>query len=253
MTSRDRMVLIAVIVIAVLGGAWMLLVSPERKQANELNAQVAAAQAQLVSAEGKVSSARAAQSEYASAYASVVSLGKAVPPTQEVPALIDQLTQASKAKSVDFSAITASGAGASSSAGASGGAATSAGATASFTSLPFSFTFSGTYFDLEHLFRQLTDFANLTSSGDLRVSGRLLTINSVNLSPAGGNESGGKETGANQQLTGSISATAYVLPASQGLTGATGTAASTTGSASPASSAASSSSTTSPAIVRLNP
>jgi cobalamin biosynthesis Mg chelatase CobN len=268
MTSRDRMVLIAVIVIAVLGGAWMLLVSPARKQANELNAQVAAAQAQLVSAEGKVSSARAAQSEYASAYASVVSLGKAVPPSQEVPALIDQLTQASKAKSVDFSAISASGAAtssgaapsssaatsssaaASSSAGASSGAATSAGSTASFTSLPFSFTFSGSYFDLEHLFRQLTDFANLTPSGDLQVSGRLLTINSVSLSLGGGSESGAKATGANQQLTGSINATAYVLPASQGLTGA---AASTAGAASPASSTASSSSTTSPAIVRLNP
>jgi Tfp pilus assembly protein PilO len=253
MTNRDRMVLIAVIVLAVLGGAWMLLVSPERKQANELNAQVAAAQAQLISAEGKVSSARAAQSEYGSAYASVVSLGKAVPPSQEVPALIDQLTQASKAKSVDFSAITASGAAASSSAGASSGAAASAGSTASFTSLPFSFTFSGSYFDLEHLFRQLTDFANLTPSGDLQVSGRLLTINSVSLSPGAGNESGGKESGANRQLTGSISATAYVLPAGQALTGATGAAASTAGAASPASSTASSSSTTSPAIVRLNP
>ncbi len=247
MTGRDRMVLIAVVVIALIGGAWMLLVSPERKQANELSAQVTAAQAQLVSAEGKVSSARTAQSEYSSAYASVVSLGKAVPPTQEVPALIDQLTQASHAKSVDFSSITASGSGTSSAASSS---TTAAAAATSFTSLPFSFTFSGSYFDLEHLFKQLTSFANLTSSGQLQVSGRLLTIQSVNLSPAGNAET---SSGSEQQLTGTISATAYTLPAGESTSGATGATASTPAGTSSASSATSSSSTTSPAIVRLNP
>jgi Tfp pilus assembly protein PilO len=242
MTGRDRTVLIAIVVVAVLGAAWMLVVSPERNQASQLNTQIAGAQAQLASAEGKAASARAAQSQYSAAYASVVSLGKAVPPTEEVPALIDQLQQASSEKNVDFASITSGGGTSAASAAAASAAA------AGFAELPFSFAFEGSYFNLEHLFKQLTSFAALSSSGELEVSGRLLTIESVKLGPGNGSET----TKGSSELSGSITATAYVLPASQGLTGATGAPAST-GSASPAASASSSGSPTSPAIVRINP
>jgi Tfp pilus assembly protein PilO len=246
MTGRDRIVIIGVVVAVVLAAAWMLVVSPERKQASQLSAEVATDQTQLASAEGKIASARAAQAQYAAAYASVVSLGKAVPPSQEVPALIDQLAQATHEKNVEFASIED---GASSSAGAASAASASAAASASFTQLPFTFTFEGSYFDLEHLFSQLTDFATYNASGDLRVSGRLLTIQSVKLSPATTTEPGKSASG---DLTGSITASAYVLPASQGLTG-TGSAASAAGTgATPASSTAAPSSSNSPAIVMVN-
>jgi Tfp pilus assembly protein PilO len=245
MTGRDRIVLIGVVVAVVLAGAWMLVVSPERKQASQLSTEVATDQTQLASAEGKVASARAAQSQYAAAYASVVSLGKAVPPSQEVPALIDQLAQASHEKNVEFASI-ADGSGSS---GAAGAASASA-ATASFTQLPFTFVFEGSYFDLEHLFSQLTDFATLSASNELRVNGRLLTIQSVRLAPVGsGSEAASSGAG---KLTGSITATAYVLPASQGLTG-TGSAASPAGTGTtPASTTAAPSSSNAPAIVTVN-
>lgn len=243
MTGRDRMVLIAVALVVVLGAAWMLVVSPERQKASQLNTQVGAAQAQLASAESSASSARAAQSQYAAAYAAIVSLGKAVPPSPEVPALIDQLQQASNHRNVDFSSITSG-----STSGASSSASSSSTATAGFTQLPFSFVFEGSYFDLEHLFNQLTDFATPSHSGELQVSGRLLTIQSVSLAPAQSAERDGKDTGT---LTGSITATAYVLPASQGLTGTSGAAAPTPSGTSPASSAGSSA--TSPAVVKVNP
>ncbi len=246
MTGRDRIVMTLVLAIAILGAAWVLVVSPERKQASALNKQVEAAQTQLASAEGKLSSAHAAQSQYASAYASVVSLGKAVPASQEVPALIEELQQASNQKQVAFSSIT-SAITTSSSADSSTSVSASA-SSAAFKALPFTFVFEGSYFDLEHLFDQLTQFATLTNSGDLQVSGRLLTVQSVKLTPAGSES--GKGTSA---LSGSITATAYVLPASQGLTGASGASASTGSGASPAASTAAPSSPTSPAIVRLNP
>ena len=79
MTGRDRIVIIAVAVLAMLAAGWILVVSPERKQASKLAGEVSAAQAQLSTAEGQLSNARAAQSQYAAAYSSVVSLGKAVP------------------------------------------------------------------------------------------------------------------------------------------------------------------------------
>ncbi|MGO9763996.1 MAG: type 4a pilus biogenesis protein PilO [Solirubrobacteraceae bacterium] len=255
MTGRDRIVVIVVAVVALLGAAWVLVVSPERQKASQLASQVAAAQTQLASAEGTVASARSAQSQYATAYASLVSLGKAVPPSDEVPALIDQLTLASKQKNVDFSAISpgaGAGAGARARAGAGAsarGSATSGTATAGFTQLPFSFTFEGTYFDLEHLFNKLTEFATLTTSGKLEVSGRLLTINSVSLAPGGGNEPG-KSGG---ELTGSITATAYVMPPTASLAGANGTGSPASAGASPASSTSAGSSTPAPAIVKVNP
>jgi Tfp pilus assembly protein PilO len=242
MTGRDRTVLIAVVVAAILGAAWILVVSPERQKAGKLNTQVTEAQAELSSAESKVSDARAAQSQYASAYASVVSLGKAVPASKEVPSLIDQLARVSDQKSIDFSSITDSASTAS-----SAGAAT---ATAAFTELPFTFTFEGSYFDLEHLFNQLTAFASFNSTGDLQISGRLLTIQSVRLSPVDNATEPGNGSG---KLSGSVTATAYVLPAAQGLTGATGAAAPAGASASPAASTAPAGSATSPAIVRINP
>jgi Tfp pilus assembly protein PilO len=244
MTGRDRMVLTGVIVVVFLAAVWMVVVSPERKQASQLSSQVAAAQASLSSAEGKLASARTAQSQYAAAYTSVVSLGKAVPPTQEVPALIDQLSRASDQKNVEFSSITSSG--------GSGSSAASSSATAGFSEMPFTFIFEGSFFDLEHLFHGLTDFATLTSAGDLQVNGRLLTIQSVKLSPSAAAATA-LAKGGPSKLTGTITATAYVLPAGQSLAAAA-TATSPTGATTPASSTTGApSSPTAPAIVRVTP
>ena len=181
-----------------------------------------------------------------------MTLGKAVPPSQEVPALIDQLTQASNEKNVDFASITAGGGGgASTPASASAASAASGAAAAGFTQLPFTFTFEGSYFDLERLFRQLTGFAVLNTAGDLQVSGRLLTVQSVKLSPPTGSSEPSK--GGAGKLTGSITATAYVLPASQGLI-SSATPSAPAGATAPAStSTAAPSSATAPAIVRVNP
>jgi hypothetical protein len=243
MTGRDRMVAVGVVCIAIVGACWMLLVSPERKKASSLDAQVTAAQAALSTAEGKLADARGAESKYASAYASVVSLGKAVPASEEVPSLIYQLSQATGERNVQFDSIaSASTTGASSSSSA---AATAAAATG-FTSMPFSFGFVGGFFNLERLFNQLTSFTTHSSDGGLEVSGRLLTINSVKLGP----EANGKSSGA-PNLSGSISATAYVLPASQTLTNGA-TASSPASSTTPASGTASST-PAAPAVVKVAP
>lgn len=246
MTGRDRMVLIGLVVLAVIAGGWMLVVSPERQKAKALSAEVSTAQAGLSTAEGQLSSARAAQSQYAKAYSSVVSLGKAVPASEEVPSLIFQLSHATSQRNVDFNSIVTGSTGSGSSAAAGTGVLASAG----FTQMPFTFGFNGGFFDLEHLFRQMTAFANHTSSGAITVSGRLLTIQSVKLSPENASGSTSSKT---QGLAGTITATAYVLPASQGLT-AGATPSSPAGGA-PASAASGSAPTaaTAPAIARVTP
>jgi Tfp pilus assembly protein PilO len=252
MTGRDRIVIIAVATLAILAAVWLLAVSPEREQASKLDAQVSSASAQLASAEGQVASARGDQARYAAAYASVVSLGKAVPASQEVPALIYQLDQASNQKDVEFASITAGGSGSSSASATAASTAASAG----FTAMPFTFVFNGTYQDLYHLFQQLNNYTVQTSSG-VQVSGRLLTIQGVKLSPAASTATATATASGSgksrEELSGTITATAYVLPAGQDLTGGA-TATSPTGATAPVSSTSgASSSPTAPAIARVNP
>jgi hypothetical protein len=246
MTNRDRLVVIALTSLAVLAAVWLLLVSPERKKAASLETQVSSAQTELTTAEGKVSGARADQARYSSAYASIVSLGKAVPAGEEVPSLIYQLAHATSQKDVEFNSIVAGGSGGSSS--SSTAAAAPVAAAAGFTQMPFTFVFNGSFQNLHQLFQQLNRYTTRTTSGGLQVSGRLLTIQSVKLSPVTGSTSGSGQS--SEQLTGTITATAYVLPGT--VTGAA-TATSPTGATPAASSAASTSSAAAPAIARVTP
>jgi hypothetical protein len=263
MTGRDRIVVMVVATLGVLAAVWFLAVAPKREQAAKLATEVSAAQSQLASAESQLSGASAARARYETAYASIVSLGKAVPASQEVPSLIYQLAQATNEKNVEFASITATvpGAAGSSSAvsspAASGAAASaSAAAGAGFTQMPFTFVFNGGFDGLYNLFQQLDAFALRTSKG-VRVSGRLLTIQSVKLAPATGSGAGGSAQGAgskqgSEQLSGTIAATAYVLPAGQTLTGGA-SAAGPAGTATQTASTGASSSPNPTAVARVTP
>lgn len=238
MTGRDRIVVMVLVVLGLTAAGWMLVVSPKRKEAKTIEATVATAQAELSSAQSKLTEAKADQSRYASAYSSVVSLGKAVPASQEVPSLLVQIEQASDRHAVSFNSIA--------SAGTTGTTSTTTASTAAgFTQMPFTFVFSGGFFSMEHLFRQLTAFTTHTSGEGLQVSGRLLTIQSVKLAPET------QEAGKDVKLTGTVAATAYVLPSGQGLTdGASPT--SPTGATTTAA-AGTTGTTTAPAVARVTP
>ena len=254
MTARDRLVLIGVIAIAFVGVVWLMFVSPERKKASQAAAAVAAAEAQLASAHSELVTARAARAKYAASYGTIVHLGKAVPTTQEVPSLMYELAQASKQKSVEFASITSADANKGPGGPAVPSSSPSSSATASsggFQQMPFTFVFSGTYSGLEKMLRQLTSFATKTSSGALKVNGRLLTIQGVTLQPV---VVQGK-AGGNPHLTATVTATAYTMPPEPVSTGA-----SSTGSATPASTGSSSSSGSSsasssapPAVIGAKP
>jgi Tfp pilus assembly protein PilO len=242
MTTRDRLVIVGLLTFAILAGAWFLAVSPERGEATKLDAQVSAAEAQLASAESQASEAKTAQARYAAAYASVVRLGKAVPSEQQVPSLVYQLDQASNQKFVNFSSITSGTSGVTPAA-----AATTPVATGGFTSMPFTFVFKGTYFSLSHMFDQINRFTVRTPSGGVQVNGRLLTIQSAKLE---NNQESSASTGL---LTGTITATAYVLPAGQGLTGGATESGPAASSSQTVSGAGSSSSASTPAVVQVTP
>jgi hypothetical protein len=252
MTTRDRLMLMGIVALLVLLGAWFVVVSPERQKADKVAAEVTSARAQLAGAESQEAEAHNAQASYATAYTSLVSLGQAVPASTETPALIYELDHASNSRDVQFSSITSGGSSDTSTTSTSSGT-TGASSTPSsgFSQQPFTFIFSGNFEHLYKLLDQLEGFTAQTPNGTLRVDGRLLTIDGVNLTPDS-DETGGSGSGKSKagELTGTITATAYVLPASQSALGG----ASQSGPAGANSTTTTTgSSATTPAVVKANP
>jgi len=116
--------------------------------------------------------------------------------------------------------------------------------------MPFTFVFNGTFPALYQLFQRLNGFTVRTVSGQLQVSGRLLTIQAVKLAPETGVASAKT---ANGKLSGTITATAYVLPAPQGLTDGASPSAPAGIATTTASTGSSASSPSAPAIARVTP
>ena len=248
MTPRDRTVAVSVGALVILAAVWFLLLAPISKEAKGIDDQIAAAQGRLAVAESTLSSGKTAESTYARDYAGVARLGKAVPADDDVPSLIVQLDSAAKRSRVDFRSIELSGGGtpapapapptpaapgpsgdgatgASGASGASGpigpsaanAAATEAAAAAlppgsvvgeaGFPTLPFDFTFNGSFFRLQDFFDRLDRFTEIGRS-KVVVRGRLLTVQGFSL---------GAGSKGFSNLTATVNATAYVLPADQGL------------------------------------
>jgi type II secretory pathway pseudopilin PulG len=249
-TARDRTVLIVVGLLAVSAGFWFLVMSPKSKSASDLSAQVAEAQQRLTAAQAGATSAEAARRRYADDYATVARLGKAVPVEDDVPSLVYQLSSTANANHVDFRSIklTATGGPTPSAAPASAQAAAVASATgntssttpsatiapsalppgasvgpAGFPTMPFSFDFTGSFFDMQKFLRSL-DALTTVDGKSIKVKGRLLTVDGVSLT------AGPKGF---PQVDASVIVTAYLLPADEGLTagGTPTTPASTSGTA----------------------
>ena len=221
MTGRDRIVVVVVLSLAAIVGSWLLVIQPKRNQASKLGDQVKAEQSQLVSARAQVAAGLAARRAYASSYTALVRLGEAVPADDNVPSLIFQIQGAATLSDVDFRNLVLSPAAASSSpapATPPSSASASQAVTASlppgaavgpagFPIEPFNFTFQGNFFHLSSFFGRLQRFVVATNK-QVSVSGRLMTLNAITLGP------GPKGF---PQITASMSATTYLVPAAQGL------------------------------------
>jgi hypothetical protein len=248
-TTRDRIALTVVIAAVLVGGFWFLVLGPQRSKATKLGTQLNKEQQRLTSAQSEVTQSRAARAEYSVNYATVARLGKAVPSTDDVPSLVYQLSSTAQTTGVDFRTIklqNASNGAAAAPApaapapapGKSTTAATPASATqaatatlppgavvgpAGFPTMPFSFTFEGSFFRLSTFFSRLENQIQ-SSRGGLSVRGRLLTIDGLALTAAGQGF---------PHMKAAVAATAYLLPADQGLTNGATASAPPAGSAQP--------------------
>lgn len=249
MTGRDRIVIIVVVSLVAIVGSWLMVVSPKRDEAARLGSQVKAAQAKLDSARTTVAANEAARRSFSSSFTMLVKLGAAVPADDNVPSLIYQLQSAASASHVDFRdlAITPSGVGATPppatpTATQAATAALPPGTAigpAGFPSEPFTFTFRGNFFHLSNFLGRVERFVIANNRG-VAVSGRLMTLNAISLGPG---------PQGFPQITASIAATTYLVPAAQGLLNGAGP----TGPSTPASGQAvsSTSSATTPATAAV--
>jgi Tfp pilus assembly protein PilO len=275
MTTRDRLVIVVVLLVAALAGFWFLALAPKRKESADLNAQIATQTQQLTTAQSQAATARQAKARYNDDYAAVAKLGKAVPKSDALPSLVYQLQSVAHSSRIDFTSLkvssgggqgptpaaaaapaaSAASGGANPSASASGGSSTTPAASApaatspapatqaaaaalppgatvgsaGFPTMPFSFIFSGTYFDMERFFADVQSFVKVNGK-QVDADGRLLSIDGFGL-VAG--------PGGFPNVKANIVATAYLRTAADDSTSSAATGATT---ATPAESTASGSS-----------
>ncbi|HWH96258.1 MAG TPA: type 4a pilus biogenesis protein PilO [Baekduia sp.] len=249
MTARDRTVLIVVGLLAALAASWFLAISPKRKEAKDVAAQVTTAQARLDAAQASAATAEAARKRYSEDYSTVARLGKAVPVDDDMPSLVYQLESTAHANHVDFRSIKLTASASAQPTGAAAAVAstkpttgTTPGATgatnpastltsalppgatvgaAGFPTMPFSFDFNGSFFNMQRFLKAI-DGLTTVDGKSISVKGRLLTVDGVNFKASG---KGFPDVDA------TVVVTAYLLPADEGLTAGASVATPSSGTA----------------------
>ncbi len=213
MTARDRTVLLVVLAVSALAAGWLLVVQPKRATAAKLGNSVISAQTRLATLKAQVAADGQARAAFPVDYAELAQLGKAVPPDDNVPSLIWELQSTAKASGVNFRGLRVTPSGSSSpstTASSSSASALVPGVSigsAQFGAEQFGFTFSGNFFNLSDFLGRLDRFV-IANGSVVRVRGRLMTLNALTLAAASQGAAG---------MVATVSATTYVLPASQGL------------------------------------
>ncbi|HEU5062658.1 MAG TPA: hypothetical protein VFT79_05825 [Solirubrobacterales bacterium] len=227
MSSNNKLIAAAVIVVALGVAFWMLLLSPKRDEAKKLGAEVERLEASLSQHEAQVAEGEAAREEFPADYQRLVVLGKAVPGDDDIASFLVQLKRIADQANGTFRNISLSGGGgeateAPPAAGGSEGAPASPtevaasllplGASvgpAGLAVMPYEVTFEGGFFEIADFIEGLDSLVN-TGRETVRVDGRLVTIDGFSL------EAG--ESGFSA-LQGSFTLTTYLTPPGEGVTG----------------------------------
>jgi hypothetical protein len=97
LSDRDKKILVFLAPLLLIAAYWFLLLTPKREEAT-------AASAKLTQA---ASSAGDAEDGFEASYATIVRLGKAIPPTVDMPSLLVQLEAAAEGTGIRFNTISA--------------------------------------------------------------------------------------------------------------------------------------------------
>jgi hypothetical protein len=190
-TLRNNPILIAVVAAAAATAAfWFLALSPKRKDAAALQTQIATKQRDVDVARQQVATYEKARLTYKASYTTLAKLGKVVPADDDIRSLLVQLDAAGHATHVDFQKLAVGQVGATDSsatpAKTANGLAPAPGTvpvgTTGISAMPFTLTFTGSYANLTTFFSRLDHFVAVHNK-NVRAHGRLLRVETINLSP----------------------------------------------------------------------
>jgi Tfp pilus assembly protein PilO len=208
MTSNERstVLLVAVAGVAILAALWFLAIGPKRSDSSEVRTNVASQQQRLSAAQSQLAGYQSARKQFPGMLAELKTLDKAVPARAAISSLLRQVQRRAKVRDSVLRLVALKAAAAVPAAtGAVPTAPVSPGATVGpdgLSALPFTFEFTGRYFDLRDILKVVRRSVSVRS-GDLKVAGRLLTIDGLTFTP----------TEAGSDLTKAVvNATAYIAP-----------------------------------------
>jgi len=249
-------------------GFYMLIVSPQQKSAKDMQSQVATAKSALQAAQQKATDGQKAQEDYRRDRATIVKIGRAVPETDDIPGLLQQLETLAHKDDVWFTSYNvddAAGGSSDSSAasstttanGSKPGASTSAVAplyppgsvsmSGGLGRTPIKIGLKGEYFNLEKYLQDVERFAILSSKKE-NATGRLMVVDGFTYEASdrvawiGGRIDKLKKVGKSIYLKAELGASVYFAPplntpsASGAGASAPGATAATPGAATPSSS-----------------
>jgi Tfp pilus assembly protein PilO len=104
-TDRDRKILLLLVPIALAAAYWFLLLSPKREEEAKIQDQLTQAQTARDTAEERAANLAGAKASFASDYAAVIYLGKAIPSNVDMPSLLVQLDRAARGTGIQFTSV----------------------------------------------------------------------------------------------------------------------------------------------------
>ena len=188
--------------VVLLGAIWMLAIAPKRAEQTTISNNVAAQQTRLAAARAQVAAYGGAREQFDELLAELRRLDRAVPARGDIAALLRELQRRASVRDSDLRIIALKDP---QRATAATAATTAPGAIAGpggLSALPFTFEYTGGYFDLLDILRVVRRSVRVTE-GEVRVGGRLLTIDGLSFKPTEGDA----------RLTKAVlNATAYIAP-----------------------------------------
>jgi Tfp pilus assembly protein PilO len=203
--ERSSIILVVLAGIAIAAALWLLAIGPKRSESARVHADVSAQQQRLDEAQSQLASYQTARKQFPGMLSELRSLDKAVPSRAAISSLLRQVQRRAKVRDSELRLVALKSAAAVPATGAGATTPLTPGATVGpdgLSALPFTFEFTGRYFDLRDILQTIRRSVSVRS-GDVKVSGRLLTIDGVSFT----------RTDADSPLTKAIvNATAYIAP-----------------------------------------
>jgi Tfp pilus assembly protein PilO len=215
--SRSNQILLSVVALgAAIAAFYFFALAPKREEVAKLDSDIAAQEAAVEQARLTLAGYEEAKKTYKRNYATLARLGKAVPTDDDVTSMMVQLEGTADRSGVNFDKIElTNGVGGdtanSEATPAEGQLASAPGAIpvagGVLSALPFSFSFTGSYFDLTAFFARLEHFVS-AKNAQLDSTGRLLRLESVTIAPS---------ALGFPDMQAEINAATYIVPPVQGV------------------------------------